>query len=317
MLVSIGMFALGLFLLLLGADSMLRGGSGLGQRFGLAPARAGLMLVVFAAMMPALAITATAWAAGQHELALGNAIGGNIVSLGLTLGLAALFAPMLATMRMLGAQLVFVLVASGLVLMFGSDGEIARWEGGALLAGFLAYVVFMFLRGRDEAAEVQKEWSALSVTATGLVQNLVRIAFAGGLLFFGARLVVQHAPLLGSAIGLDPLASGLVLVAIGAALPVLALVAIAARNGQGNVAVGLLLCACLGNLLLMVGGMAALGPLAVPVSLLKFQLPAAMAFVLLLIPLLGGDRKIDRRKGGWLLLAFASWLLVELFIALA
>ena len=136
MLASIGMFALGLFLLLLGADSMLRGGSGLGQRLGLSPARAGLMLVVFAALMPALAINATAWAAGQRELALGNAIGGSIVNLGLSLGLAALFAPLLVSMRQLGAQLVFILVAAGLVLMFGSDGQIARWEGGVLVAGF-------------------------------------------------------------------------------------------------------------------------------------------------------------------------------------
>jgi cation:H+ antiporter len=35
MIDEIGMFVLGLFLLLLGGDSLVRGASGLGQRFGL------------------------------------------------------------------------------------------------------------------------------------------------------------------------------------------------------------------------------------------------------------------------------------------
>jgi len=53
-----------------------------------------------------------------------------------------------------------------------------------------------------------------------------------------------------------------------------------------------------------------------PASLITLELPAVMAFALLLYPLLGGDLKINRREGGWLLLAFSLWLAFELFIAL-
>ena len=312
---TLGMFALGLFLLLLGSDSLVRGVSGLVQRFGLSPMRAGLLLVVFAASVPGLAVSSYAFAVGQPELALGNVIGGNIAGIGLVLALAALFAPLVISMRLLAAEAVFILVASGLLLMLGLDGSIGRGDGAALLAGFLAFLVFVFRRAGAESASVQKELAEFSVTSTGLVQNLIRLAFAGGLLFFGSRLVVDSAPAIGLALGLGPMLTGLTLVAIGTALPVVVAVAIAARNGQGNVVAGQVLGACLINVLLVVGGWAMVRPLALPASFTTLQVPCAMAFALLLYPLLGGDIKLARRESGRLLLAFCVWLGIELFVA--
>ena len=312
---AIGMFVLGLFLLLLGGDSVLKGASGLAQRLGLSPFAAGLLLVAFATSVPELAVNAYAFAVGQSDLALGNAIGSNIVNIGLTLGMAAVFAPLLISMRLLAAEIVFILVASGTVLLFGLDGMIARWEGGVLLAGFVAFLAFVFQRGREENAEVQKELAAFAVTSTGLVQNLIRLVFAAALLFFGSRLVVESAPVIGLALGMGSLLTGLIIVAIGTALPEVVTAAIAARNGQGNVVAGHVLGACLFNLLFIVGGMAVLRPLPLPASFITLELPAAMAFALLLYPVLGGDLNISRREGGWLMFAFALWLGFELFVA--
>jgi len=314
---TLGMFALGLFLLLLGSDSLVRGASGLAQRFGLSPMRAGLLLISFAAAVPGLAVNAYAFAVGQSELALGNVIGGNIAGIGLTLALSAMFAPLLVSMRLLAAEAVFILVASGLLLMLGLDGTLGRADGAGLLAGFLAYLVFVFRRAGEESAPVQKELAEFSVTSTGLVQNLIRLAFAGGLLFFGSRLVIDSAPSLGLALGLGAMLTGLTVVAIGTALPVIVSTAIAARNGQGNVVAGQVLGACLFNILFVVGAMAALRPLALPTSFVTLELPSAMAFALLLYPVLGGDLKVARRESGWLLLAFSIWLGVELFVTLS
>lgn len=312
---AIGMFVLGLFLLLLGGDSVLKGASGLAQRLGLSPFAAGLLLVAFATSVPELAVNVYAFAVGQTDLALGNAVGSNIVNIGLTLGMAAVFAPLLISMRLLAAEIVFILVASGTVLLFGLDGMIARWEGGVLLAGFVAFLAFVFQRGREENAEVQKELAAFAVTSTGLAQNLIRLVFAAALLFFGSRLVVESAPVIGLALGMGSLLTGLIIVAVGTALPEVVTAAIAARNGQGNVVAGHVLGACLFNLLFIVGGMAVLRPLPLPASFITLELPAAMAFALLLYPVLGGDLNISRREGGWLMFAFALWLGFELFVA--
>jgi cation:H+ antiporter len=313
---AMGMFGLGLFLLLLGGDSVMRGASGLAQRFGLSPFRTGLLLVAFVTSVPALTVNGYAFATGRVELALGNAIGSNIANIGLTLALASLFAPLLITMRLLAVEAVFILVASGLLLMFGLDGEIGRVEGAALVAGFLACLGFVLRRGGEEGAVVQSELAAFSVTSTGLVQNLIRFAFAAGLLFFGSRLVVESAPTIGHALGWSSMLTGVIVVAIGTALPGLVTAALAAHNGQGNVVAGQVLGACLVNVLLVVGAMAMVHPLDVPRSFVTLHVPSAMAFALLLYPLLGGDMKLAGREARWLLLAFSLWLGAELLLAL-
>lgn len=316
MMNAIGMFVLGLFLLLLGGDSVIKGAAGLAQRLGLSQFTAGLVLVAFATSMPELAVNAYAVATGQGDLALGNAVGSNIVNIGLTLGIAAMFAPLLISMRLLAAEMVFVVVATGAVLMFGVDGVIARWEGAVLLAGFAGFLLFVFKRGRVEAAAVQAELADFALTSTGLTQNLVRIALAAVLLFFGGRLVVQHAPTIGLALGMGTMLTGLVIVAICTALPEIVIAVMAAIKGQGNVVAGHVLGACLFNLLFIVGGMAAIRPLPLPASFVMLELPAAMAFALLLYPVLGGDLRINRREGAMLVFVFALWVAYELFSAL-
>ena len=139
-----------------------------------------------------------------------------------------------------------------------------------------------------------------------------RLAIAAVVLYFGSKLIVQSAPVLGLALGLAPLATGLVVVAIGTALPEVVIAAIASRQGQGDVVAGQVLGACLVNLLLVVGGMAIAQPLVIPASFVSLELPAAMAFALALYPIIGGDLTVSRREGGILLALFAAWLAFEL-----
>jgi cation:H+ antiporter len=312
----IAMFLLGLLLLLLGGDSLLRGAAGLAQRLGLSPFATGLLLVSFATSLPELVVNAWAVQQGASDLALGNAIGSNIVNIGLTLALAALMAPVAANMRLLAGEVVFLLVATGMVMLFGLDGTIARWEGGLLLAGFLGVLAYVFARGRQEAPEVQKELREFAETSTTLVQNLARIAIAAALLWFGGRWVVQGAPALGLALVLGTMMTGLTVVAIGTALPEIVLAMLAAHSRQGNIVLGHVLGASLFNLLFVVGGMALAKPLAIPASFVRLELPTAMAFALLLYPILGGDLRASRREGAVLLAGFAAWLAFELYTAL-
>ena len=64
MLAAIGLFLLGLLLLALGGDSIVKAASGLAQRFGASPFVAGLLLVAFGTSLPELAVNARAFAVG-------------------------------------------------------------------------------------------------------------------------------------------------------------------------------------------------------------------------------------------------------------
>ena len=140
---ALGLFALGLLALALGGDSIVKGASGLAQHFGIRPFVAGLLLVAFGTSVPELAVNLRAIGDGQQHLALGNAVGSNIANLGLTLGVAALVAPLLLRARMLVPLLVLLAVATLALIVFGLDGYISRIEGGVLLLGFLASTAFV------------------------------------------------------------------------------------------------------------------------------------------------------------------------------
>lgn len=307
-----GYFALGLVLLALGGDSIVKGASGLAQRLGASPFVAGLLLIAFGTSLPELAVNARAAWVGSQELALGNAVGSNVVNLGLTLGVAALVAPVLVRLRVLSPLLVLLALATLALIVFGLDGVVSRAEGGVLLLGFVASLAFLLARASREQVAVRTEIETYARTSTVLWMNLLRFAVAAALLYYGARFVVQGAPVIGAHWGLSPLLTGLLPVAIGTALPEIAAAAMAARRGQGDMVAGHVIGSSLFNLLVVVGGMAAFRPLALPESFVRLELPAAIAFVLVLYPMLRGDLRISRVEGGILLAAFVGWVVLEI-----
>ncbi len=312
MIAATAWFLLGLLLLALGGDSIVKAASGLAQRFGASPFVAGLLLVTFGTSLPELVVNTRAFVVGAQDLALGNAVGSNIVNVGLTLALAALAAPLLVRARLLSPLLILLAVASLAVIVFGLDGVLARWEGAVLLLGFLALLVFVLRAAARESEPVREAIAAYAMTRTGLLLNVIRVVFAAVCLYYGARWIVGAAPVLGAGLGWSPLLVGLLPVAIGTALPEVAAAIVAARRGQGDMVLGHVIGSSLFNLLVVVGGMAALRPLALPESFVKLELPAAIAFVLVLYPMLKGDLTISRREGGILLVAFVAWIALEL-----
>ncbi|HEY5970512.1 MAG TPA: calcium/sodium antiporter [Pseudoxanthomonas sp.] len=309
-----GFFALGLVLLALGGDSIVKGASGLAQKLGASPFVAGLLLVAFGTSLPELFVNARAYMVGAQELALGNAVGSNIVNFGLTLGVAALFAPLLVRMRLLSPLLVLLAVATFALIVFGLDGVISRIEGVMLLLAFVAVLAFLLARSGHEQVEVRDSVAAYTATRSVLWMNLLRFMVAVTLLYFGAKFVVQSAPVIGTGWGLSPLLVGLLPVAIGTALPEVAAAIAAARRGQGDMVAGHVIGSSLFNLLVVVGGMAALRPLPLPESFVKLELPAAIAFVLVLYPMLRGDLRVSKTEGAILFVAFLGWIALELFL---
>lgn len=312
MLEPVGFTLLGLLLLALGGDSLVKGAAGLSRGLRIPRFTVGLCLVAVATSLPELAVNARAVLAGDRALALGNAVGSNIANIGLTLGAAALAAPLVLRWRALAPLLAVLLLATVGVALLGLDGGLSRVEGVALLLGFAATVAFTAMRAGDESAEVRAGLDAFTDTRGGVGLNLLRVLLATVLLWFGAGWVVAHMPVLGHALGMDSLVAGLVLVAIATALPEAVAAVVAARRGQGDIVAGHVIGSSLFNLLAVLGGMAALGGhVPMPASFVRLELPVALLFALLLVPLLRGGTTISRREGGVLLAALVAWLVLE------
>lgn len=338
MLTAIGLFVLGLVLLMLGGDSIVKGAAGLAQRLGLTAFTTGLVLVAFATSLPELAVNLVAILHGQDELALGNAVGSNVANIGLTLGAAAIAAPIIVRWRALSPLLLVLVLGTIAVLALGADGTLSRVEGMVLLVAFVAALAFAIVRSRSEVPEVRSNIEQFAQTSTVLGLNLVRFVIGIVLVSIGSLLVVggpgvhlfgmdlsgSGAGVIGEAIGLSPVLTGLLPVAIGTALPEVAAAIAAARRGQGDMVMGHVIGASVFNILVIVGGMAMCCDLALPMTLMgpgQFALPlgyellAALAFALMLYPLLRGDTRVSKGEGVLLLVAYAAWVVFELMLA--
>ena len=317
MAIALGWCLFALLLLALGGDSILKGASGLARRFGLSPFATGLLLVAFGTSIPELSVNLRAFVVGSQSLALGNAIGSNIVNFGLTLGLAALAAPLAVRWRALVPLLTALVVATAALLLLAlfGDGVLGRVEGLVFVAAFVAVVAFALGRSHREDPALQEKLADYLDTGTALWRNLLRFAVGAALLYFGARQLVANAPIVGLAWGMTPLLTGLIAVSIATALPEAVAAVSAARRGQGDIVVGHVVGSSLFNLLVVVGGMAALRPLPIPASFVGLELPAALAMCALLLPMLRRDLQISRAEGGVLFAAFLLWAGFEIALS--
>ncbi len=140
---SIGLLAVGLVALVLGAGWLLDGAVGLATDFGVSPAVVGLTLVAAGTSLPELATSVVAARKGEPEIALGNVVGSNTFNVLGVLGVAALLHPVDmggVTWPTLIAMLVASALAYGLVAW---RGRLGRAEGAALVLVYGAYTALL------------------------------------------------------------------------------------------------------------------------------------------------------------------------------
>ena len=93
-LVTLILLAVGLAMLVCGAELLVRGASALAASLGISRLVIGLTVVAFGTSAPEMAVSVMAAWEGQAGIALGNVVGSNICNVLLILGLSAVVAPL-------------------------------------------------------------------------------------------------------------------------------------------------------------------------------------------------------------------------------
>lgn len=312
---ELGQFALGLLLLVLGADSFVRGASGLAIRFGISPFVVGLVLVGLGTSAPEFSVNLTAAFAGRYQMAIGNVVGSNIANIGLILGVSALIAPLAVHARLIRIEIPLVIVVSVGLWLLSLDGLIGRFDAVLLLLGLIGLLVLIARDSKREPAEVQAELAEAASTQAGLKLNLIRLIAGLALLLYGSQRMVDAAVNLATLWGMSELLIGLTIVAIGTSLPELAASAVAAWRGHTDIALGNVVGSNLFNILLILGATAAIHPLPVGDASLRIDLPIMIGFALLLYPMARSGRVVSRNEAWLLLLGYAGFLGVQFYLA--
>lgn len=133
----------GLILLVLGARSLVTGAVAIAETLGMSEAVIGLTIVAVGTSLPELATSVLAAFKKEGDIAVGNIVGSNIFNILGILGVASLTKPLENT-GMSVVDLGLMIVLAVLLLPLARSGwRVNRWEGGALLAAYVAYVVYL------------------------------------------------------------------------------------------------------------------------------------------------------------------------------
>ncbi len=199
---------IGLAILLVAGDFLVRGAVGLAAALGVPALIVSLTIVAFGTSAPELVVTVQSVLSGNDGIAIGNIIGSNIANIFLVLGLPAIIYPISTHVRGLRRHMVFMLLATAMFAGVAYKvGQINFEIGGAFFAGILVYVAYMWVRASigkstepvlDEVEEYQ--------SATGLNLQTVGFLFIGLIgLPVGAHLglpLLEKPDGIGAAIGL-------------------------------------------------------------------------------------------------------------------
>lgn len=316
--------ALGLVILLLAGDALVRGAVNIALRLGIPAMIVGLTVVAFGTSAPELLVAIQAVLVGAPGLALGNVVGSNIANILLVLGLPALIAAVPVEGRALWRSYATMLAASGLFIGLAFIGPIVWWHALILLAGLFAMLADSALQANNhrngqraaaaaapdpeeelEGADPQMSWLRIGLfTVLGIIG-----------LPLGADLLVDGSVRIAERLGVDDVLIGLTLVAVGTSLPELATTLMAAIRREAGVAMGNVIGSNVFNLLGIIGVAGLVGPLPVPPAMLGFDLWVMLAASLLLLPFLIANRPIGRAAGLGLVGLYAIYVVALIRMA--
>ncbi|MCE0505770.1 calcium/sodium antiporter [Roseivivax sp. GX 12232] len=315
---------LGLAILLLAGDALVKGAVNLALRLGVPALIVSLTIVAFGTSAPELLISINAALDGAPGIALGNVVGSNTANVLLVLGVPAILAVMHTAECDTRKSYVIMLGASGLFILLAMRG-VFDWVSGAMLLAVLAVILADNFRDSlkhrrngalasaeapavapDEALEEadpdMRWWKVILYLALGL---------AG--LPLGADLLVDSAREIAQRFGVSDTVIGLTLVALGTSLPELATTVSAALRRQADVALGNVIGSNMFNLLAIIGVASLIAPMEVDAEFLRFDLWVMLGASLLLAPFVFMGRNITRSWGLALTAGYLAYVGFVLF----
>ncbi len=303
----------GFALLVWSADRFVEGAAATAGHAGLPSILIGMVIVGFGTSAPEMVVSAMAASDGNPDLALGNALGSNIVNISLILGVTAIIAPIAVQSQIIKRELpllVAVVLFSGFLLY---DGNLTFFDAILLLSGLLAFLVWSIYSGMKnpgDALETEFD-SELKSHSMAFGKAIFWLAAGLILLIISSRLLVWGAVEIASALGVSDLIIGLTIVALGTSLPELAASIIAAKKGEHDIAIGNVVGSNVFNILAVVGIAGVIEPIST-ISPAVFNRDWSVMLVLtvsLMIMAYGFGRqgRINRVEGTVLLSAYVAY----------
>ena len=319
MVLSFGLLIVGFVVLILGADWLVSGASGLAKRLNVPDLVIGLTVVAFGTSAPELMVNLMAAFNNESEIALTNILGSNTINTFIILGISALIYPIKSQKSSRQYEIPWSMFAGLIILVMGTecfglcggDAIISRLDGVVLLLIFSLFMYYTLkmaknnTESQEEGFLPMKIWKAVLLIAVGLVALVV-----------GGKVIVINAVSIAQAFGVSQAVIGVTVVALGTSLPELATSAIAAFKKNPDLAIGNVIGSNIFNVFFVLGISAVIRPLPSYSNLwIDASLAALGSLLLLLFVSTNRNKELKRWQGAFFLVCYGVylvWLLTSL-----
>ena len=181
----------GLVLLIWGADRFVHGAAATARNMGIAPLLIGLTVVAFATSAPEILVSVVASLRGEPGLAIGNAIGSNIVNVGLVLGCVAVVRPIQLRSATLRREMPALLAVTLLTVSLFLDSYLSFVDGVVMLTGLIIVMVWLTRLGMRSAPSdpIKQEYEAEKPKGVSMRMAIIWLLVGIGTLLVGAHLL--------------------------------------------------------------------------------------------------------------------------------
>lgn len=306
---SIVLVILGLLLLVVGGEFLVRSSVALSFKFSISKLVIGMTVVSFATSAPELLVSLNAALSGSPAIAINNVVGSNIANIGLVLGITALIGSIAIEKSFYKLNWPVMMVFSlGLYYFLSNDNKLTAIEGVILFSALIIFLVVLIKRSKSNE-NIEDVDEILAKTSNFKI--VVWLIIGAVALYFGSEWLVEGAKELAKAVGVSDGVIGVTMIAIGTSVPELAASVIAAAKQEKAISLGNLIGSNIFNIGSVLGltSMITTIPIDEP-QILTRDIFWMLAFSAILIPLMILPKKfqISRYKGFLLVFAYGIFL---------
>ncbi len=300
---------MGLILLVVGGDFLVKASVALSFKFNISKMVIGMTVVSFATSAPELLVSLQAALTGSPAIAINNVVGSNVANIGLVLGITALIGPIVVDRSFYRLNWPAMMVFSFVLYYFlSNDGVLTRLEGTILFTALVVFIIVLIKNSKQDAASEDVDDKLATVANAKILLWL----FIGALaLYFGSVWLVDGAKELAMAIGVSDAVIAITVIAIGTSVPELAASVIAAAKQEKALSLGNLI----GSNIFNIGSVLGLTSIVknIPVTDAKILgndifWMIAFAAVLILLILIPKRMQISRYKGLLLVVGYCTFI---------
>lgn len=306
---NIFLILLGLLLLVVGGEFLVRSSVALSFKLKLSKLVIGMTVVSFATSLPELLVSLQAAINGYSDIALGNIIGSNIANIGLVLGITAVISPIIVDKDFYKLNWSMLMITSLLLYVFLKNDNYLSREEGLIFMVLLVFFLVLLIRDSRKKSKINIEEIDDSLQIVSNFKISIWLIIGALALYYGSEWLVEGARELAKDFGISEYAISVTVIAVGTSIPELAASVIAALKKERAISLGNLIGSNIFNLASVLGITAMISPFSVnPNSpeIVSSNIFWMIGFAAIILPLIFIPKKfrVGKYKGSILLVAY-------------